>query len=138
MSESSQAQLQRQDILVEDIAPENNSEEELNLSSEADLQNSFFTNSMKSNTESGIECKFADDTKVCGLVDTLEGRNVIWMDIDRLQRWQDFEQHEGYRDGCFYKRSGVFSQTQLVSAFSTMDPQQEKGRLLAICAFPLA
>lgn len=32
MSESIQAQLQRQDILVEDAAPENNSEEELNLS----------------------------------------------------------------------------------------------------------
>lgn len=33
MLESTQAQLQRQDILVEDTASENNSEQELNLSS---------------------------------------------------------------------------------------------------------
>ncbi|GAB0180293.1 mitochondrial enolase superfamily member 1 [Grus japonensis] len=37
------------------------------------------------NMDSGIECthsKFADDTKLRGVVDTLEGR-----DVDRLERW---------------------------------------------------
>ncbi|GAB0180921.1 mitochondrial enolase superfamily member 1 [Grus japonensis] len=42
-----------------------------------------------SDMDTGIECtlsKFADNIKLCGVVNTLEGRDVIQRDLDKLER----------------------------------------------------
>lgn len=45
----------------------------------------IFVGEMYSETECTFS-KFADNTKLCGAVDTLEGRDAIQKDLDRLER----------------------------------------------------
>jgi len=47
-------------------------------------------NTFVGNVDSGIErtlSQCADDTELCGVVATLEGRDAIQRDLDRLERW---------------------------------------------------
>jgi len=62
----------------------------------------IFVSSMDSGTECTLS-KFANDSKLCGVTDTREGRDAIQRDLDRLERWTCVN-HMKFNKG-FIKRS---------------------------------
>ena len=48
----------------------------------------------------GMLVKFANDTKLSGLANTLEDRNKIQNDLDRLEHWAENNRMKFRRDKC--------------------------------------
>lgn len=45
-----------------------------------------FVGNMDNGTESTLSM-FADDTKMCGAINTLDGKNALQRDFGKLERW---------------------------------------------------
>ncbi|GAB0182735.1 cAMP-dependent protein kinase inhibitor alpha [Grus japonensis] len=59
--------------------------------------------------DNGIECtlsKFANNTKLCGGVDTLEGRDAIQRGLDRLERWARANHMKSNKAKCKVRHMG--------------------------------
>jgi len=70
-----------------------------------------------SDVDSGIECtlrKFANGTKLCGVVDMLEGRDAIQRDLDKLEKWPcvNLEVQQGQMQGPAHESGQSQAQIQ--------------------------
>ncbi|PKU37421.1 rna-directed dna polymerase from mobile element jockey-like [Limosa lapponica baueri] len=65
-----------------------------------------------SDLDDGIKCtlmNFADDTKLSGKVDTLEGRATLWEDLDRLEERANKNLMEFNKDKCKVLHLGKYN-----------------------------
>ncbi|GAB0204106.1 hypothetical protein GRJ2_002876200 [Grus japonensis] len=77
-----------------------------------------------SDMDSWIECtltKFADDTKLCGAVNTLEGRDAIQRGLDRLQRWACANRMKFNKAKCKVLQRGLEQSQAQLQAGQRMD-----------------
>ncbi|GAB0184278.1 mitochondrial enolase superfamily member 1 [Grus japonensis] len=68
-----------------------------------DIVGPMLFNIFVDDVDSGIErtlSKFADDTKLCGVVNTLEGRDAIQRDLDTLERWVHVNRMKSNKAKC--------------------------------------
>ncbi|GAB0194221.1 hypothetical protein GRJ2_001887400 [Grus japonensis] len=80
-----------------------------------------------SNMDSGIKCtlsKFANNTELCGVVNTLEGWDAIQRHLDKLERWACANCMEFNKAKCKVLHVGVGAIPSTTQAGWRMDGEQ--------------
>ncbi|KAJ7414432.1 hypothetical protein WISP_84224 [Willisornis vidua] len=94
--------------------------------------------------DSGIECtlrNFADNTKLCGVVDTLEGKEVIQEDLDKVERWVHANLMNATRPSTrFFTWVGAIPSTgweENGERLAKRNSQQTEEVIVSLCSTPV-